>query len=246
MSQPITSVVKVATTAAQAKIFAALLQAEGIPAHVDGDSLADGVAISRRLVNLNGTSVMVPTGSLERAREILTAVHVPDDELEAQAMAAEAPEQPIARPTQQAATGSRWPLLLTGIAAITFLALWLGEVDARAEVTSPLVRFEPIDGGLREIRRRDDTVLRDCFDRNRNGNYERMVFYIDGKPRNEGIDEDEDGRWEASIDHFADGSTAKWTDADRDGQLDSCTVQDAKGEIVQRLAWQPGAGYVTR
>ena len=44
MSQPITSVVKVATTAAQAKLFAALLQAEGIPAQVDGDSLADEVA----------------------------------------------------------------------------------------------------------------------------------------------------------------------------------------------------------
>ena len=246
MSQPITSVVKVATTAAQAKIFAALLQAEGIPAQVDGDSLADEVAISRRLVNLNGTRVLVPTGSLERAREILTAVQIPDDELESQAMAAEAPEQPVTRPAATTGTGSRWPLLLTGAAAITFLALWLGEVDARAEATSPLVRFETIDGGVREIRRRDDTVLRDCFDRNRNGNYERMVVFIDGKPRSEGLDEDEDGRWEASIDHFADGSTAKWTDADRDGQLDSCTVQDAKGEIVQRLAWQPGAGYVTR
>lgn len=246
MSQPITSVVKVATTAAQAKIFAALLQAEGIPAQVDGDSLADEVAISRRLIHLNGTRVMVPTASLARAREILAAVQIPDDELEAQAMAAEAPEQPVARPAPTTASGSRWPLLLTGIAAITFLALWLGEVDARAEGTSPLVRFEPIEGGIREIRRRDDTVLRDCFDRNRNGNYERLVVYVDGKPRNEGIDEDEDGRWETSIEHFADGSTAKWTDADHDGQLDSCTVQDAKGKIVQRLGWQPGAGYVTR
>lgn len=246
MSQPITSVVKVATTAAQAKIFAALLQAEGIPAQVDGDSLADEVAISRRLINLNGTRVLVPTGSLERAREILTAMQIPDDELEAQAMAAEAPEKLVARPAPTAGTGSRWPLLLTGIAAITFLALWLGEVDARAEATSSLVRFETIDGGVREIRRRDDTVLRDCFDRNRNGNYERMIVFIDGKPRNEGIDADEDGLWESSIEHFADGSTATWTDTDRDGQLDSCTVQDARGEIVQRLAWQPGAGYVTR
>lgn len=246
MSQPITSVVKVATTAAQAKLFAALLQAEGIPAQVDGDSLADEVAISRRLIHLNGTRVLVPTASLDRAREILTTVQIPDDELESQAMAAEAPEQPVSRPAATVSTGSRWPLLVAGGAALTFLGLWLSEVDARAAAESPLVRFEPIDGGLREIRRRDDVLLRDCFDRNRNGCYERLVVYVDGKPRNEGIDADEDGRWETSIEHFADGSTATWSDTDHDGQLDSCDVQDAKGKLVQRLAWQPGTGYVTR
>lgn len=246
MSKPIASVVKVATTAAQAKIYAALLQAEGIPAQVDGDSLADEVAISRRLIHLSGTRVMVPTASLERAREILAAVQIPEQDLEAQAMAADSPEQPVAPQAPSGPAASRWPLLLTGIAAITFLGLWIGEVDARAATTNPLVRYEPIDGGLREISRHDGLLLRDCFDRNRDGIYERMVTYAGGKVANEASDADANGTWETSIEHFADGSIATWTDADRDGQLDSCKVQDAKGKVVQQLVWQDGAGYVTR
>ncbi|MDO8348992.1 MAG: hypothetical protein Q7T30_02060, partial [Planctomycetota bacterium] len=92
MTQPIASVARIAATPEQAKIFVALLQAEGIPASIEGDSLADEVAVSRRMLNLNGTRVMVPTGSLERAREVLGAVQIDEAELEAQALAADAPE----------------------------------------------------------------------------------------------------------------------------------------------------------
>lgn len=88
MSEPIASVVRTAANPDQAKVLVALLQAEGVPAHVDGDALADEVAMSRRLMNLAGVRVMVPTHSIERAREILEHAAVEDDELERQALAA--------------------------------------------------------------------------------------------------------------------------------------------------------------
>ena len=82
------AVARVATTPNEAKILVALLQAEGIPAHVDGESLADEVALSQRAMNLQGVRVIVPTSSLEQAREILADTAVPESELEAQALAA--------------------------------------------------------------------------------------------------------------------------------------------------------------
>ncbi|MBM4062350.1 MAG: hypothetical protein FJ265_14820 [Planctomycetes bacterium] len=48
MSQPIATVAVVATTAVQAKVFAALLQAEGIPAHIDGDGITDHCVVTDR------------------------------------------------------------------------------------------------------------------------------------------------------------------------------------------------------
>ena len=82
------AVARVATTPNEAKILVALLQAEGIPAHVDGEALADEVALSQRAMNLQGVRVIVPTSSLEQAREILADTAVPEAELEAQALAA--------------------------------------------------------------------------------------------------------------------------------------------------------------
>jgi hypothetical protein len=119
---PIESVVRVAATPAQAKVFVAMLQAEGIPARVDGDSLADEFAASRRLMNLMGTRVMVPTSSLAQAAEILQPAEVDAEELTRQALAASPEVAPAASPTAAVGTGawSRWGLLLlllTGVAA---------------------------------------------------------------------------------------------------------------------------------
>ena len=50
MTPPIATVVRVAATPAEAKVIVARLAAEGIPAHIDGDSLSDEVAVSRRLM----------------------------------------------------------------------------------------------------------------------------------------------------------------------------------------------------
>lgn len=92
MSQPLTSVVRTANSPDQAKLFVALLEAAGIPAHVDGDGLADEFATSRRMMNLVGVRVRVPTPALARAQEILGPVEIDDEELERQALAADDPE----------------------------------------------------------------------------------------------------------------------------------------------------------
>jgi predicted methyltransferase MtxX (methanogen marker protein 4) len=97
MSQPLMSVVRTADSPDQAKMFVALLQAEGIPAHIDGDGLADEFMTSRRLMNLAGVKVLVPTSSLVRARDLLAPVEIDEAELERQALEAEDPEAPPPR-----------------------------------------------------------------------------------------------------------------------------------------------------
>jgi len=94
MSDPLTTVVRTANSPDQAKLFVALLEAEGIPARVDGDGLADEFVTSRRMLNLTGVRVYVPTASLERAKQVLAPVEIDDAELERQAMEAVDPEGP--------------------------------------------------------------------------------------------------------------------------------------------------------
>jgi hypothetical protein len=50
MSNPIESLAKVAASPGQAQVWVTMLQANGIPARVDGDSLTDEFAASRRLM----------------------------------------------------------------------------------------------------------------------------------------------------------------------------------------------------
>ncbi len=126
MAEPIESVVRVATNPAQAKVFAAILQAEGIPARVEGDNLVDEFAASRRLMNLMGTTVMVPTRSLARANEILQPVTIEPDELTRQALAAQ-PESaasavaPIAN--DPAPSNWWWALVLVPLVIFLFAKL---------------------------------------------------------------------------------------------------------------------------
>ena len=94
MNQPLMSVVRIANSPDQAKLFVALLQGEGIPAHIDGDGLADEFVTSRRIMNLAGVKVLVPTASLVRALDLLGPVEIDAAELERQALAAEDPEAP--------------------------------------------------------------------------------------------------------------------------------------------------------
>lgn len=88
MSGPIESVARVANTPEQAKVFVATLMAAGIPARIEGENLTDEWAASRRLMNLLGTRVMVPTKCVEQARELLQPVAIDAGELEQQALAA--------------------------------------------------------------------------------------------------------------------------------------------------------------
>jgi hypothetical protein len=128
-------VVRTASTPSQAKVFVALLQAEGIPAYIEGDSLTDEFAASRRLMNLLGVNVLVPASERERAAEILANVELPAGELEAQALAA-APEIAAAMQAKLAAPPPPpqrpslfWPVLAVGAIAlaVVFFCLWQSE-----------------------------------------------------------------------------------------------------------------------
>jgi hypothetical protein len=114
----------IASTPAAAKVFVARLQAEGIPARVEGDSLADEFAASRRLLNLMGTRVLVPRQALAAARAILQPVAIEPSELERQALAA-APGAGVGEPPPVAA-GPNWSwklLMLLPLLAVAAFAL---------------------------------------------------------------------------------------------------------------------------
>jgi len=127
-TDPATLVVaRVASTPDQAKVLAAILQGEGIPAHIDGQGLVDEFAISQRLMNAQSNTVLVPAGSLQLAEEILQDCHIDEEELTAQALAA-APVDAMARQHDAAprpAAGSQDPYRLEGSPAPGRLRGWL-------------------------------------------------------------------------------------------------------------------------
>ena len=118
---------RVASTAAEAKVLVALLRGEGIEATVDGDSLADEIAVSRRMMNLNGVQILVPAAQLEQARAFLADTAVPQDELEAQALAAPAEVGPAPAAAAAAPAPRRRRLLpyLIVLGVALLLALWV-------------------------------------------------------------------------------------------------------------------------
>jgi len=243
MTQPIASVAVVAKSVAQAKVFVALLRAEGIPAHHEGDSLADEIAISRQVMNLNGTRVMVPTNSLEQARELLANAVVDQDELERQALSATDPESsPL--PSMANARSSRLPLVLTTMAAITLGVLWLGELSNRVTPSHPILRMDHSTGLWREFRLSDNRLHAEYFDHNRDGAFEQIRTYGDDEQRVVAYDDNRDGRYETVLEQRRQGFASKWEDTTRDGLLDRCTVTDSEGKVIQVLQWQDGKGFL--
>jgi hypothetical protein len=216
-SEPV--VVRIATSASQARVFVALLQAEGIPAHVEGDALADEVAVSRRLMNLNGVRVLVPQDAVDAAREILAASAIDERELEAQALSADAPEQPV-RPREEAGRRSAWPLGAAVLAALVFLGLWLREVDARADQRHPLFDYEAAPGRLREILRSSGAGVRDFLDADGDRLFEEVRGFRAG------------------------GVVETWFDRDEDGVYEEGVVTDASGRTLQVVRWRDGVGFV--
>jgi hypothetical protein len=93
VNSPISTVVKVASTPDQAKIYVAMLEAAGIPAFIDGNSSVDEFAMSQRMLNVSNVRVMVPTEAAERAMDVLKPTEVDPDDLARQALeAADDPE----------------------------------------------------------------------------------------------------------------------------------------------------------
>ncbi len=251
MDRPLSAVARVATTPEQAKIFVALLQAEGIPAYVEGDSLADEFATSRRMMNLVGTKVMVPTTSLDRARELLVKVEIDPAELEQQALAAadgESVPVPSPRPTPPARTTNHWPLVVAIVAAIVFLGLWLAALDANVDL--PKDRrfvYEQTASGMREIRRRDGRLMRTLEALDKNGVFCQIHTHAsDGTIRATQTDADGDGVFERYVEHREGGLTTTWIDKDGDDVADEGRTTDAQGHLLQTIVWQPNVGYVVQ
>lgn len=251
MSQPIESLARVASTPAQAKIFVAMLAAEGIPARVDGDSLVDEFAASQRLLNLVGTRVMVPTSALQRAQEILQPVQVDPDELERAASvgaSTRAPDPSSAAAAQIAAASSTRTLLLALLAlaigtAVLFAFLWNRAVN-HIDGLHPDVRVYWDGDMLCEERVRDQRLLRRSHDKDQDGLFERIEMFGGGSQPNVVYDQYADGTYGRLVESHPDGLTATWTDEDRDGLFDAGVVTDRQGKELQTLRWVAGTGLV--
>lgn len=251
MSQPIESLARVASTPAQAKIFVAMLAAEGIPARVDGDSLVDEFAASQRLMNLVGTRVMVPTSALQRAQEILQPVQVDPDELERAASvgaATRAPDLASTAAAQTAAANSTRSLLLALLAlaigaAVLFAFLWHRAVN-RIGGLHPDIRTFWSDDMLCEERVRDLQLLRRSHDKDRDGLFERVEMFGAGSKPVAVYDQYVDGIYLRCVESRPDGLTVTWTDEDRDGLFDVGVVADRQGKELQTLRWVAGTGLV--
>jgi hypothetical protein len=248
MSDPNTVVVKIASSPAQAKIFVALLQGEGIPAFVDGDSLSDEFAMSRKLMNLAGVKVMVPKSSLEQAKKALEATDIDAGELERQALAAGDRGERVEReaPTRQPPPpGSiARPAALIGIAAaFVFFLLW--QNAANAAPSHPLYTYEHTGTTLREYLRRTGELLRTYEDLDKNDVYERIVYLDPERRLTEITDQvDRNGNYGRIETRFTDGTVVLWTRSSESTMFDRVVVTAKDGTVLQTLAWQDGRGFV--
>lgn len=242
MTTPIESVLCTAATPAQAKIYVAVLQAAGIPARIEGESLADEFAASQRLMGLLGSRVFVPTSSLERARELLQPNAVSPEDLTQQAMAAPPVEQPPTHsPAVPPSGGSlaRWLAAAATVAALAFAWLWVDSVDAGTR-RDPLYDYQAADGGWRELLRADGRLLRFLHDADGDGVYERIDQFDRAGRCSTIADQLRDGLYRRLRELRADGTTVTWTDDDGDGLFEHAEVHDAAGSLVQTLTQAPG------
>ncbi len=65
------SIVVTASSGNEAEIIAGVLKEAGIPAFVEGQDLADGLAVAQRTLGQMSVEVKVPTDLLEKAQEVL-------------------------------------------------------------------------------------------------------------------------------------------------------------------------------
>jgi hypothetical protein len=247
MSEPTSVVVKVAATPDEAKVYAARLQAEGIPAFVDPDAAADEFAITQRLMNLTNVRVMVPASDLERAKEILAPTELSPEELAAQALAvtdgAETPARSRPPAPITATPRSFWVALVATFAALVFLVLWLEASSRYAD--DPLYRYERTDDGWALWLRRNGEPFAHYVDENRDGIIEKSIYYGPGGTWTSTADEmDRDGyALRATVYRKGDHGVV-WTRTDATTDFDRAEVVDASGSVVQRLRWVPQRGFV--
>jgi len=264
MEEPDAVVVQTATTPAQAKVFVALLQAEGIPAYVEGDTLTDAVAASRRLMNLQGVRVLVPRSAQARAQEILADARVDDAEIESQALAAgPAPDRGAHAAAPGDAPAQRGPVLWAlgaSAMAIVFFSLWMGRGDTQAamrdyvdrkwahalpdgsEYAMQDVDTERMADGVRWRLRDGGRILREAFDRDRDGRYEE-VHYFDRDGRLQTVMHFDAKGHATSIEEHRDG-LRQVLQRDERGETSEFTLFDQDGKAIRRQRWDGANGYV--
>lgn len=245
---------RTATTPAEAKVLVARLQANDIQATIDGESLADELAISRRAMNLAGVQVRVAAADLERARAILAEDVVDADELTAQALAAgPAPGPQPASATAGAPARSRsraTPVAVVAVlAAAAFFTAWqdaAAQLRAYAAFADPRQRFEPTADGWRFVDRQSGVIRSHVVDRDGNRIPERTEqFDAAGRLVSRLGDPDQDQRIDTFEEFLADGVTAHWRLSVGDGaseRLEHLEVRDKDGAVLRRQRWD-GTGY---
>ena len=70
-SRPEPVVFHTAANPVEGRIVAGILQEAGIPTYVQGELLSDEFAVSRRLMNLQGVTLHVPSDRLAEAQRVL-------------------------------------------------------------------------------------------------------------------------------------------------------------------------------
>lgn len=236
-------VVRTAATPAEAKVLAAILQAEGIPAIVDGESLADEIAISRRVMNLNGVQIRVPAAALERAREILGAAQVDPDELERQALAAESPETPPS--SQPRGALIPWPLATAIAAAAAMLCFVLWQQDSKLlSAYQRRTRAEPIAGGWRFRDVLTNRVLYEVFGTDTNGPEIMRMYGADGTLLRVQRDDDGDRDPDQVDEYLPHHLQLRWTRRPGERQLLQLEVLGADHAVLRRQHFEGANGFV--
>jgi hypothetical protein len=247
--------VLVAKTPAEAAVVVGLLRGAGIPATVEGSSLADELAVSRRMLNLVGTHVLVPASSEYLAREVIAAgreagsqPHFDEEALDA--AAAPAVEQPAPAPALQppARRGGTlaWAIVAT-IAAIGFAWEWL---DTRAQIRElagggggVLMEWS---GDWLEVRDANDRrLISRNLDSDRNGRYECVEEYGHGGTlETRSHDSDQNGLYERVEEFRRNGMRVEWEDLDADGFMDRGRWHDQGGKLLRAQREAAEGGYV--
>lgn len=269
MSEPELTWLDIARTPFEARIILGILEEAGIPAYIDGTSLADEVAVSRLLMNAAGVRIQVRQVDLDAAVQAIAAAKAQAPQLEADGAPDSAAPAAVAR---QPGAWS-WSMLVNFL--LVFLVLLLGVICLQLRTTlkeyshggglvwdfdgpNEWARWadtgamavhrldQDRDGHAEQIKsyNRQGVLTSISHDKNSNGMAEVFEeFTPDGRRVLEAHDRDEDGRIESYLVFYTDQTRGLWTDQDGDGVLERREVQDAEGKRLFVEIDRPGRGF---
>ena len=214
-----------ASTPFEAKVIAAVLAAADIPAFIDGEQLTDEFAAAQRLMNLRGTTIMVPAAAADRARAAIEAARAAGRAIAEDAHAADAADRTAeASPSLGGMPGdSGAPGLWTVLLGLGFVISTIGWISSsRAAPEDPLYRTQIKSDGVLTILRATGNLRWAQVDADGDGIYEEVaVFDRDGREIDRSFDLDGDGFIERCTLLAPDGKAVQeLRDTDSDGRVD--------------------------